>query len=390
MECRMRLRRCALLMLEPRERLDFDFALIAAGGSGLLPRIETMAVAPQLPADVALTESETMAVCSLSPSRWRDWDELATLHPADVLQALVNKQLLIVEGSEPDARDSLLRATYWRAPAAAMHYSSRWRGVDTAAVEQKFAREFDGDPMERLGAAPATIRAHGGPRRVLPPAENSSFGDLLDRRVTCRNFDGAQTLSLASFSSVLFRVFGARAADDYAPGLRLLKKGVPSAGGLHATEAYLLVQHVEGVPPGLYHYHPVEHVLESVTALTPDEAAALAKRFVAAQAYFVDAHVMVMPTSRFVRNFWKYRNHAKAYRALILDVGHLSQTLYLAATELGLGAFITAAVNEVDIEEAFGLDPLEEGSLAVCGFGIRAPERKEVEFDPLGAVWPAA
>ena len=72
----------------------------------------------------------------------------------------------------------------------------------------------------------------------------------------------------------------------------------------------------------------------------------------------------------------------------MLDVGHLSQTLYLAATELGLAAFITAAINEVDIEEAFGLDPLEEGPLAVCGFGIRAAERSEVEFDPLHAVWP--
>jgi SagB-type dehydrogenase family enzyme len=120
-----------------------------------------------------------------------------------------------------------------------------------------------------------------------------------------------------------------------------------------------------------------------------DETRALARRFVAAQAYFVDAHVIVLPTSRFVRNFWKYRNHAKAYRALILDVGHLSQTMYLAATELGLAAFITAAINEVDIEEAFGLDPLEEGPLAVCGFGIRAAERSEVEFDPLNAVWPA-
>ncbi|HEY0229849.1 MAG TPA: putative peptide maturation dehydrogenase [Dokdonella sp.] len=386
----MRLRRCALLMLEPRERLDFDFTLIAAGGSGLLPRIETIAIAPQLEAGLALTERETAVVCLLSPSRWCALDELSLRHPPEVLQALVDKQLLVLEGSELDARDRVLRDTHWRAPAAAMHYSSRWRGVDTEAVEQKFAGEFDDNPVERLGVAPSTVREHAGPRWPLPLAQKSPFGDLLDRRVTCRNFDAARTLSLASFSAVLYRVFGARAADDYAPGLRLLKKGVPSAGGLHATGAYVLVQRVEDIAAGLYHYHPLDHALESIKPLHADEAAALAKRFVAAQAYFVDAHVMVMPTSRFVRNFWKYRNHAKAYRALILDVGHLSQTLYLAATELGLGAFITAAINEVDIEEAFGLDPLEEGPLAVCGFGIRAPERTEVEFDPLGAVWPVA
>ncbi|HEY6940210.1 nitroreductase family protein, partial [Dokdonella sp.] len=104
----------------------------------------------------------------------------------------------------------------------------------------------------------------------------------------------------------------------------------------------------------------------------------------------VDAHVMVVPTSRFARTFWKYRRHPKAHRALILDVGHLSQTMYLAATELGLGAFITAAVNEVDIEQAFDLDPLEEGPLAVTGFGVRGAERNEVEFDPLNTVWPSS
>jgi putative peptide maturation dehydrogenase len=158
---------------------------------------------------------------------------------------------------------------------------------------------------------------------------------------------------------------------------------------LHATEAYLLVQYVEDIAPGLYHYHPIDHALEPIQTLFAAEAAALARKFVAAQPYFVDAHVMVIAVSRFRRNFWKYRNHAKAYRALILDVGHLSQTQYLAATELGLAAFITAAINEVDIEQAFGLDPIEESPLAVTGFGIRAAARREVEWDPLHAVWPA-
>jgi len=131
---------------------------------------------------------------------------------------------------------------------------------------------------------------------------------LLDGRVTCRNFDRSRSLTLAQFSAVLYRTYGARIANDYAPGVQLLKKGVPSAGGLHATEAYLLVQRVDGVIPGLYHYHPVDHALEPIRIMAADEAAALARRFVAAQAYFVDAHAMVLPTSRFVRTFWKYRN----------------------------------------------------------------------------------
>ena len=38
----------------------------------------------------------------------------------------------------------------------------------------------------------------------------------------------------------------------------------------------------------------------------------------------------------------------------------------------GLAAFVTSAINEADIERAFGMDPLVEGPLAMCGFGWRA------------------
>ena len=39
------------------------------------------------------------------------------------------------------------------------------------------------------------------------------------------------------------------------------------------------------------------------------------------------------------------------------------------------------------IEQAFGLDSLQESPIAVCGFGPRAEQKTTVEFDPLGEVW---
>ena len=53
--------------------------------------------------------------------------------------------------------------------------------------------------------------------------------------------------------------------------------------------------------------------------------------------------------ARFDRNFWKYAQHRKAYKAVLMDSAHLSQTFYLTAAHLGLGAFYTAAINDADI-----------------------------------------
>jgi SagB-type dehydrogenase family enzyme len=111
---------------------------------------------------------------------------------------------------------------------------------------------------------------------------------------------------------------------------------------------------------------------------------------VAQQHWFADAHVLVLLAPRFDRTFWKYRNHAKGYRVVALEAGHLSQTLYLSATEAGLGAFITGAINEVFLEQAFGLDHVREGVLAICGFGWRGEAMVTMELDPANAVWNPA
>jgi putative peptide maturation dehydrogenase len=285
--------------------------------------------------------------------------------------------------------DEAVRAVHWRGVSAVAHRHSRWRDVDTEEAERLFSEASPQAFLERLGAAPAVVpeRASAASRLPLEKPSPASLDALVDRRVTCRNFDPAP-LPFAAFSAVLYRAFAARAVSDYAPGVQLLKKGVPSAGGLHAVEAHLLVQRVDGVPPGLYHYHPIAHALEPLGELDANDAASLARRFVAAQAYYAGAPLQIALVARFERNFWKYRNHAKAYRAVILDAGHLSQMLYLAATESNLGAFITAAINEVEIERAFELEPMAEGPLAVCGFGVRAQARVTVEFDPAHKVWP--
>jgi SagB-type dehydrogenase family enzyme len=99
------------------------------------------------------------------------------------------------------------------------------------------------------------------------------------------------------------------------------------------------------------------------------DAAKLLNEFTACQIYPQWCQGALILTARFYRSYWKYRLHPKALSVIYMDAGHLSQTFYLVCTQLGVGAFITAAINAVNIEEVLSLDPVKEGAIAICGFG---------------------
>ena len=388
----MQLRRCAALLLEPRERAEFELAGLLRGGTGVVTRMEWLARAPHLPVSVVVDAGDLPLLGSLGANDWHDADALRAAHGAERVQRLFDAGLLLADAAGPArVADDVVRGQHWHGLAAVVHGASRWQDEDAPRSMEAHGVGSAQGLRDRYGAPPPALRepvSASGTVVSLARAAPNGFDDLLDARTTCRNFDAGAMLSQDAFARTLERVFGARGRVDAAPGFEVLKKTSPSGGALHPTEAWVIVQRVEGLRPGLYHYRPVEHALEALS-WTGDVAAlrALARTAVAGQDYFADAHAMVVLAPRFGRNFWKYRNHAKAYRVVVLDVGHLSQTLQLAATEQGLGAFVTAAINEVDIEQAFGLEACVEGPLAVCGFGVRAGAMVKSELDPNHRVW---
>lgn len=397
----MRIRRCAVLFFEPREEGAFDLEVLLAGGDGLVRTRHWYALAPHLGEEVEVDARERELLGALSPGQWTDIGSLDQAAQRRI-DRLLQVGLLIGDSADAPlaelrARDERLRATYWHPLAATLHAFTRWRNVDTVRNSKDSGTETAVRMRAVLGPPPteAAERSPASARQPLPRSEPTDFDRLLARRATCRNFDAQRVLPHALFAQVLERVFAAKAQVRISDDTVFLKKNVPSGGGLHPMECYLIALHVEGVEPGLYHYHAAEHALERLPApeggtWTADSLRAFVMEAVAQQHWFQDAHVLVLLSPRFDRTFWKYRHHAKGYRVVALEGGHLSQTLYLAATDAGLGAFITGAINEVALERAFGLDPISQGVLAVCGFGWRAQEMAAAELDPNGEVWAEA
>lgn len=379
------LQRTPHLLIEPREEQVLDLMSVLAGQPKLVLVINWYARSAGCDGEHVLSAAGVEALARISPTQPVSRKQLEECFGEQVVGALVAAKLL-VESAGTDVQEP---ASSWHPLAAIAHRHLRWRGVDSEAATAAL-QETTPDILDRLGPPPSvTLELCPASERVALPrsGELTVLDDLVARRATGRNFDGARALPLEIFGQMMQRVYGALALS-HTSGVPVIKRATASAGGLHAVEAYVLVQNVERLNTGRYHYHPIGHALQPMQAFDAAAARSLAARFVANQSWFVDAPAMVVLVARFERNFWKYRRHAKTHRALILDAGHLSHHQYLVATELGLAAFITAAINEGDIEDAFGLDPMEQGVIAVTGFGWRGEHMEVLEFDPQRQVWP--
>lgn len=391
----VRIRRCRQIWLEPRETAHFELDGLLSGGTGIVIVQRWFAHAPQLEQELEVDAGDAVLLGSLSPTDWADVRETRRQHGASRVRKLLQAGLLIASTKPWAAQreaEQRVAALHWNGAAAQWHMASRWQGEDGPLGMQEAGIDTAEGLRDKHGAPPAVIP---GRRDVqasidLPPPVRDEFDELLDARATCRNFDPEGSVRFPILSRLLSRVFGVRGEVHAADDFDVVKKTSPSGGGLHPTECYLVVQRVEGLAPGLYHYHPTAHALELLPMQEGFDLAAFASTAVAHQHWFADVPVMCVLAPRFARNFWKYRHHPKAYRVCILDVGHLSQTLQLCATREGLGSFITAAINEIDIEQAFGLRGIADGPLAICGIGPRAATMNTYELDPNRKAWPRA
>lgn len=199
---------------------------------------------------------------------------------------------------------------------------------------------------------------------------SSEFPRVLRERRTWREFSPGK-VSREAFGTVLELSFGVQRWDQVAKLGKLPLKTSPSGGSLHSLEAYLMVRKVEGISAGIYHYDSIGRGLSKVRAgITTKEI----QKYLAGQWWFRDAAFVVFLTAVFARSQWKY-DYARAYRAILIEAGHLCQTFCLTATWLGLAPFCTIAMADTAVEKALKVDGISESVIYAMGAGMK-PERK--------------
>lgn len=247
------------------------------------------------------------------------------------------------------------------------------------STEGRHANPLGGTYLYADAIAPLQAVRPGWPgeridlRKFPSPAAEAKrpVASLLRERHSTRDFDAERPITLGELAHFLDSTVRVQStftdpSGDSGPPLTFAPRPYPSGGGSYELELYLAVDRCEGLARGLYHYDAGEHVLVAIDARPQDVEAMLRQAQYAMDGPELPQIVMTI-TARFGRVAWKYSS--LAYALILKDVGVLMQTLYLMATDMGLGGCAIGSTNIDMFEKMTGIKFHVEGPVGVFALG---------------------
>jgi SagB-type dehydrogenase family enzyme len=220
-------------------------------------------------------------------------------------------------------------------------------------------------PAQKGSPRPPAVKHYRGVPVVAlrRPDGDDALARVLRARRTWRRYS-PEPVALDDLATMLALSAGVQqwvlARDEKIP-----LKTSPSGGARHAVECYVVARAVRGLKSGVYHYAPDRHVLSRIGGRV---SLARMRAYVPGSEYFADAPAMVFFTAIFARILWRYP-YARAYRAALIEAGHVCQSFLLSATRLGLAPFSVMALADSVIERDLGIDGISESVLYAAGVG---------------------
>jgi SagB-type dehydrogenase family enzyme len=211
-------------------------------------------------------------------------------------------------------------------------------------------------------------KVSAAPARAPTPAAK-----LLRERHSTRSFDAERPITLAELARFLDATARVMARWDVkadfggaGPTVTYARRPYPSAGASYELELYLTVDACEGLARGFYHYDAGGHALVPIGAGTDALEALLAGARFAMDAPAAP-QILITIAARFGRVAWKYSS--LAYALMLKDAGVLTQTLYLMATDMGLGGCAIGSINIDLFAKMTGIEFHVEGPVGQFALG---------------------
>lgn len=212
---------------------------------------------------------------------------------------------------------------------------------------------------------------------ALPDIKPEGGGPFIEASEKWRN-TGARlaesTMSLEDLALLLHHTQGINKVLEF-PGRKFELRTAPSAGALYPVDIYLVINRVDGIEAGLYHYHVQKHSLQQLKtgAFYPvlEQAAGCP------HAYQPAAATVIMSVV-FSRTGFKYRD--RCYRYVNMDTGHAVGNLCVCAGSLGLAAPVVARFDDEEINRFLEIDAKEEAALVLVPLGRPVEESDARNF----------
>ncbi|MFW9918728.1 MAG: SagB/ThcOx family dehydrogenase [Candidatus Thorarchaeota archaeon] len=211
---------------------------------------------------------------------------------------------------------------------------------------------------------------------LVPPDEitigQAPFLEVVNNRKSRRKYT-TSPLTLEELSFLLWSTQGVKKVLKSGLGV---SRTVPSAGAKSPLETYLVINRVEGLNPGLYRYisfshkllyiKPIENADERIGELSYD------------QKFVGKAPVIFFWSAVPYRTEWRYTILSHKYIAV--DLGIVSQSLYLACEAINLGTVAIGYYEQNKMDQLFELDTDEEFIVLLAPVGRYQKEKDLSEF----------
>jgi SagB-type dehydrogenase family enzyme len=279
----------------------------------------------------------------------------------DFIERLVSLTLLEQTDKPADPRTQAMTAfARWNPEFGFFHSATK----DVHFSSQREARRHS-STMPVHPPMPSPIKQYRGAAavRLPPPAVNTPFADVLLGRRTSRRYS-SNPVTRDELATILALSSGVQLWASTPSGEVPLKTS-PSGGARHPIECYVVARAVAGLKAGIYHYRADSHVLERIRGPVPMKRM---RAYVPESGYFAAASAMVFFTAVFERQLWRYP-YSRAYRAALIEAGHVCQTFLLSAISLGLAPYCVLGLADTLVEQDLGIDGIAESVLYCAGVG---------------------
>ena len=184
---------------------------------------------------------------------------------------------------------------------------------------------------------------------LLPPIKEDNLAKLLKERRSYRNYK-EESLNKEELSYLSWAAYGKSKSF----------RTIPSAGALFPLSLYIVINNVKNLGKGIYRYEQ-DHSLIKFSDKDIIEELARASFH---QLFITSASLIMIISASFKKTTSCYGERGLRY--VFIEVGHMGQNIYLAATNLGLG---TVAIGAFDDEEVKRILKIDEEPLYLMPVG---------------------